>query len=40
MVTHFNLETIIEGFRAKRVYIAFLADFHFFRIELSFGIVP
>jgi len=28
---------IIEGFCAKRAYIAFRADFHFYRIELIFG---
>ena len=27
----------IEGFRAKKAYIAFWADFNFFRIELIFG---
>ena len=27
----------IEGFRAKRAYIAFWTDFHFCRIELIFG---
>ena len=28
---------IIEGFPAKRAYIAFRTDFYFCRIELSFG---
>ena len=28
---------VIEGFPAKRAYIAFRADFYFCRIELSFG---
>ena len=28
--------SVIEGFRAKRAYIAFRADFHFCRINLIF----
>ena len=31
------MNNLIEGFPAKRAYIAFRADFYFCRIELSFG---
>ena len=32
-----RVNNLIEGFPAKRTYIAFRADFYFCRIELSFG---
>ena len=31
-----NLKNIIEGLRAKRAYIAFLADFHFLQDRANF----